>query len=400
MMYHNSRTSDVQKFLSERFLFRYNIVLAKTEYQIKDGDKEYKEITDYEINTISLSMEKVGLNYGTDQLRKLLNSEFVPKYDPFQEYLNNLPAWNGQDYIGELANTVNTTKNELFSWVFRKWLVAVVASLIDNNIINHTVLVFVGKQGKGKSTWIRKLIPTELKEYYYEGVISPSNKDDKFQLAENMVINLDELQSLRPSDIEALKGLITSTQVKLRRPYARTQESMPRRASFTGSVNHKEFLTDTTGNRRFLCFETESIDYENNVPIDGVYAQALHLYKDGFQYWFDEKEISLINENNNDFMSISVEEDLLLQYLEPCFKEDSNALFNSPTAILKELLILDSPNPEPRGISGINNPSAISLGKMLNKHGFDRKKVKGISGYYYKIKSVIEESGYGYSNLA
>lgn len=366
MMYHNSRTSDVQKFLSERFLFRYNIVLAKTEYQIKDGDKEYKEITDYEINTISLSMEKVGLNYGTDQLRKLLNSEFVPKYDPFQEYLNNLPAWNGQDYIGELANTVNTTKNELFSWVFRKWLVAVVASLIDNNIINHTVLVFVGKQGKGKSTWIRKLIPTELKEYYYEGVISPSNKDDKFQLAENMVINLDELQSLRPSDIEALKGLITSTQVKLRRPYARTQESMPRRASFTGSVNHKEFLTDTTGNRRFLCFETESIDYENN----------------------------------NDFMSISVEEDLLLQYLEPCFKEDSNALFNSPTAILKELLILDSPNPEPRGISGINNPSAISLGKMLNKHGFDRKKVKGISGYYYKIKSVIEESGYGYSNLA
>lgn len=407
MNYFNQRTSEIQRFLLENFEFRYNIVLGKTEYRSKSKDSkiiEFQEITDYEMNSILFLMGSHGINLGTEHLRQLLNSDFVPKYNPFHDYFNSLPEWDRIDYIKQLAGTINATNNELFLWVLQKWLVSTVASLMDDDVINHTIIVLAGKQGKGKSSWIRKLVPEALKRYYYEGIINPMNKDDKFQLAENILIHLDELQSLRTSEIEALKALITSIQVKLRRPYARTQETMPRRASFTGSVNNKEFLTDTTGNRRFLCFETLSIDYLHNISMDMVYAQALYLYKKGFQYWFDESEIAVINESNSDFMTTSVEEDMLLKYLEPCSKEDEESIFSATTEILKTLLIKDNPDPEkPNNIvSRINNPTAITLGKMLVKHGFQKSKVKGMQGYYYKIKNEpserieIKEVGYGY----
>ena len=149
-------------------------------------------------------------------------------------------------------------------------MIAVVACALNPEISNHTVLVLQGKQGLGKSTWFRNLLPEALKSYAYPGELDPSNKDTMVYLSECLIINLDELASLNKGKESALKEVITKSEIKVRKVYRRNPESLIRRASFTGSVNDPQILTDTTGSRRFLIHEVEHIDYTACIDVDKV----------------------------------------------------------------------------------------------------------------------------------
>lgn len=255
---------------------------------------------------------KADIPCSANGLRNILLSDYVPMYIPFKNYFHTLPALDGTDYIQQLAVTVKTTDDPLWHMCFRKWIVALVAGLLIDKVVNHTVIVFIGKQGVCKTTWILNLVPPHLKEYSISGTINPGNKDKLIQLSECMLINLDELENLNRTELGTMKEIITKTSIRIRRPYGYSTETLPRRATFTGSVNNKEFLSDTTGSRRFLCFEVTAIDYQHTIPLDGVYAQAKHLLDNGFKYWFDQAEIEAINRNNEQYRSMSVDEELLL----------------------------------------------------------------------------------------
>lgn len=377
-----------QNFLSKRWKFRYNEVLGRNEFCFPKSNK-YRLMTEYDFNSILKILSENDLTTAATVLKNLLASNFVPKYNPFQEYLNGLDAWDKEtDYINTLASTITTTNDEFWHRAFKIWFVAMVGSLLEDNVINHTFLIFTGKQGVGKTTWLNKLVPGTLNNYYFTGAINPSNKDCMIQLCENMIINIDELQGLRASDIEALKALITSKELKIRRPYAVNHESLPHRASFTGSVNSKEFLSDVTGNRRFLCFEVQAIEYNHNVPLDKVYAQAVGLFRNDFQYWFDKEDVEFLNQNNEEFRIRPMEEELLLKYFEPCTEEEGLKQFMTATEIMNTLAKLADINFDGRNV--------YRLGRALNKHGYIRLKKKGIYGYFVKPKVLF--AGYGYVN--
>ena len=189
-----------------------------------------------------------------------------------------------------------------------------VACVLDEKQVNQTMIVFSGKQGLGKTTWIEKLMPAPLKEYIFSGTINPNNKDTLIHLAECMLINLDELENLNRTEIGSLKELITKTHIRMRKAYGHNNENMSRRASFAGSVNTAQFLNDTTGSRRFLCFEVEHIEYTHEIDINKVYAQALKLKNEGFRHWFNQEEIKEINANNEQYQLMSPEEELLLTW--------------------------------------------------------------------------------------
>src|SRR5690606_26596868 len=108
---------------------------------------------------------------------------------PFKNYFNGLPKWkkDDPDHIAELAHTITASNNEFWRWAFKKWLVNLVACAITENV-NQQVLVFVGKQGIGKSTWLNKLVPKKLEGYLYSGIVNPSNKDTLVNLSENLII--------------------------------------------------------------------------------------------------------------------------------------------------------------------------------------------------------------------
>jgi Virulence-associated protein E/Domain of unknonw function from B. Theta Gene description (DUF3874) len=367
----------LENFLSGKYVFRHNIVSGKLEFQYFGG-KKWNVMNDFIENSMLRECLKARIKTNLSSLRNLLYSDFCQLFNPFEDYFKNLPKYDEKtDYIFQLANTITTTKQELWQQCFKKWLVAMVGCVLDDKVINHTVIVFSGKQGLGKTTWVEKLVPKQLKEYLFSGTINPNNKDTLVQLAECMLINLDELENLNRSEIGSLKEIITKTQIRMRKAYGHNNETMPRRASFAGSVNTAQFLNDSTGSRRFLCFELEGIKYQHDVDINLAFSQALFLFKSGFRFWFDQEEIKNITANNEQYQLHSPEEELLLTWFEPCPKEEATLFLNTSQIAAK---LAD------RTKLNLNDATINKLGKALKKHNFI--KISKKTGYVYAVKEL------------
>ncbi|WP_288982637.1 VapE domain-containing protein [uncultured Flavobacterium sp.] len=365
----------LELFLSTRYVFRHNMVSGKLEFQYF-GKKKWHVMNDFIENSMLRECLKGRIKTNLSSLRNLLYSDFCELYNPFEDYFYNLPSYDEKtDYILELANTITTTKQELWQECFKKWMVAMVGCVLDDKVINHTVIVFSGKQGLGKTTWVEKLVPRKLKEYLFSGTINPNNKDTLVQLSECMLINLDELENLNRSEIGSLKEIITKTQIRMRKAYGHNNETMPRRASFAGSVNTAQFLNDSTGSRRFLCFEVENIQYQHEINIDNVLSQALYLFKTGFRHWFDQEEIKNITENNEQYQLRSPEEELLLTWFEPCDRENATHYLNASQIAAKLA---------ERAKITITDGTINKIGKALKKHNFTRLMRKGSPVYAVK----------------
>ena len=371
----------LELFLSNKYVFRHNIVSGKLEFQYF-GKRKWNVMNDFIENSMLRECLKARIRTNLSSLRNLLNSDFCPLFNPFEDYFFNLPTYDEKtDYITQLANTITTTKQDLWQQCFKKWLVAMVGCVLDEKVINHTVIVFSGKQGLGKTTWVEKLVPKQLKEYLFSGTINPNNKDTLVQLSECMLINLDELENLNRSEIGSLKEIITKTQIRMRKAYGHNNETMPRRASFAGSVNTAQFLNDSTGSRRFLCFELEGIQYQHDVDINLAFSQALFLFKSGFRHWFDQEEIKSITENNEQYQLHSPEEELLLTWFEPCDRENATLFLNASQigAKLAE-----------RAKINLNDGTINKIGKALKKHNFVKLMRKGSPVYALKEYSYEE----------
>lgn len=357
----------VEHYLTSKYDFRWNEFTGRTE--IKKKNKNWQPVTDYIENSLYRELTNEDYQIGTSKVHTLLNSDFVYKFDPLKYYINTLPEWDLNDHIGKLAKTVKTDDNELFEDCLKRWLVAMIACGINKDKINQQCLILSGGQGIGKSTWIRNLLPIELRQYHYSGMINPNSKDTLVLLAEKLIIDMDELSSLSRKGNNEVKEIITKNKIDIRRPYGKNVEELPRRSSFIGSVNDSEFLTDTTGNRRFLPFTVSSIDYKQEIDYPQLYAQLKHLYKSGFKYWFDGIEIDTINKRNEKYVSKSpIEEAIIDVFALPENRLESQERMSS-TQIVKYL--------QDEGYKfNLDSTSTIQVGKTMNKLKFDKVRTK------------------------
>lgn len=367
----------IELFLRAQWQFRYNVVSNKAEFKlVKEPDAPFAEMRDFDYNSILRDLKYADLQCSMSNLRMILASEFMPEYDPYIEYTSTLPEWDGQtDYIERLANTVATGNSDFWQRAFKKWFVAMTASWMQTEVVNHTALILSGAQGVGKTTWLGNLIPAPLRKYVFAGMINVRDKDSQVKLSECCLIVMDELENMG-RNLDALKELITKKDIYLRRAYAFTHERYIRRASFAGSINNKDFLHDITGNRRFLCFKAKQINYQPFTDLDRAYSQAIYLVNSGFQYWFSQDELAELEQNNEEFRAVIPEEEQLMTFYEPCDEADPEAVFMKTTDILKNLLRL----------SGLRSLSEQKLGRVLMAH-FKRVKRQGRYGYMIKTKT-------------
>ena len=253
----------------------------------------------------------------------------------------------------------------LWRGCFKKWFVAMVASWMRDEVVNHQVLVLIGRQGIYKTTWLEHLIPPHLRAYTCKLANSTDlNKDERLRIAEFGLISLDEIDSMNNRELNQLKSIITATDVNERAAYAYTKERRVRLASFCASGNRRDFLTDITGNRRWLPFEVESIQnpFHTQLPYEQMYAEAWALANDEFfSYWFDLDEIEVLEQHNQHFRDESNEEQLLDVYFAVPAREATNTKFLS-TAEISERLIY---------YGNIKRPLSLSrLGVLLSQKGF------------------------------
>jgi len=299
---------------------RYNIVKSKYEIRTKGEDADFRLLQDEDINDMWFALKEFQFkNASISGIRSLVESSSTPRFNPFVSYFNNLPEWDGHNHILDYINLITVIDEQKHLWpkFFLKWFVAMIACALRDDIANHQCIVLVGEQGVGKTTIIKKLVPEELQDYYAPVQIDPRDKDSKIMTSEYLIINLDELESSTYQEIGHLKSLLTTTSVSARRAYGRYTLNYVRRASFIGSVNKANFLTDITGSRRFLVADVSKIDLDTQPDLTQMYAQGLAILNDGYRYWFTGDEIDEIEANNEKYAIVSQEKDAIMEYFEP-----------------------------------------------------------------------------------
>ena len=383
---------DIQAFINDRMLLRHNVVTGRTEYRLLSSYEhdatEWQPISDRQVTSIWRQMsqqlkKKVNIKYIYD----LLCSDFVPDYHPFKFYLEHLPKWDGQDYILGMSVSV-TVKGDsemreqaLFAQYLKKWLVGMVAGWIDDDVVNNVILVLLGEQGSYKTTWFNYLLPPELKQYFYTKTnANRMGRDDLLTLAKYGLVCCEELDTMRPSELNQLKAAVTMPSIDEREAYAHFHEHRQHIASFCGTGNNPQFLSDPTGNRRWLPFEIESILSPRDHPFnyEGIYSQAYALYQQGFQFWFSQQEIQQLSAHNKQFEAPKLEQELVhLYFRKPVGVE--GGIFMS---VARAMQIVSA------NLSQKLSPE--HLGRAFNELGFKRVKYSGQRGYIVMIRTADE----------
>jgi predicted P-loop ATPase len=164
---------------------------------------------------------------------------------------------------------------------------------------------------------MRHLLPPVLRDYFSaRNFAHRMDRDDRLELTEMALIALEELDNLKPRALNQLKALTTDPSVNERAAYARYRERREHIASFCATGNNPRFLTDLTGNRRWLPFMVDSIDspYDHPIPYEGLYAQAYALWREGFPYWFTAEENAELECHNHHFEEPNMECELIQTY--------------------------------------------------------------------------------------
>ena len=443
---------EIKAFLDGRVRLRYNVITSRVECLLTGENTnnslsglntnltndtnnslevntnlacpQWQPISDRIVNTLWSQMSSV-LRVNIQDVYRVIESDYVPAFNPFVEYLESLPEWHegDHDYIADLAATVKIKGEQehiespeaarlkgtaqegtaqegtaqegtaqeadfslfTFPYSLKKWLVGMVAGWISEDVVNNVILVFIGEQGAYKTTWFNYLLPPQLKQYFYTKTnANRMTRDDLLTLAQYGLVCCEELDTMRPAELNQLKAAVTMPSIDERAAYAHFHEHRKHIASFCGTGNNVSFLSDPTGNRRWLPFEVESIVSPRDHPFcyEGIYSQALALYKSGFTFWFTKEEIQEQNRHNRKFETPRLEHELVdLYFRRPL--EHENSMFMTSSRVLQIIG------------SGITQKlSATRIGMAFSELGFQRVRYHGIRGYLVMQRTAEEIMAY------
>ena len=382
---------EIKSFLDGHISLIFNEITSRVEYEIPADNTDihrFMPVNDRIVNSLWSQMSTIT-RVNIQDMYRVIESDYVPVFNPFKEYLNNLSKPGEQDYIRELAQTVRVKGGEqeqkLWHLYLKKWLVGMVASWISEDVVNNVILVLIGEQGAYKTTWFNYLLPPPLKQYFYTKTnANRMSKDDILTLAQYALVCCEELDTMRPAELNQLKAAVTMPSIDERAAYAHYHEHRKHIASFCGTGNNTQFLSDPTGNRRWLPFEVESILSPREHPFhyEGIYAQALSLYTSGFQYWFTKEEIQELNRHNKQFETPHLEHELVDLY----FRRPIDSELGEFISVARALQMISN------GIS--QKLSAVNVGRAFSDLGFKRVRTNSSRGFIVVCRTPEEIKAY------
>ena len=312
----------LSRYLKLHYAFRYNLLTERTECARLDMEKAdeahhltYTPVDSRTLNGIALSAIENGVECWDRDVKRYVESDHVQAYHPFELYFKNLPEWDGKDRVAELAKRVSD--KDIWVRSFHRWMLAVTAQWTGSGNRGRRAnsvapLLVSPTQGLGKSTFCRMLLPKELRDYFTESFDLTNTSSAENKLASYGLINLDEFDRLPASRMPQLKNLMQMEDLRVRRAYRRSAESLPRIASFIGTSNRRDLLTDLSGSRRFICVEVEhAIDCTTPIDHAQLYAQLLHELNSGERCWFSKAEEAEIQAANRPFYRVTPAEELI-----------------------------------------------------------------------------------------
>ena len=330
----------LEEFMNRRYEFRYNVVLGDLEYRQRNSIQFYFKPADQRArSSIAVDALKEGLRVWDRDIARFLSSDFVPLYNPVEEYLYDTGTWDGKDRIRRLADLV-PCHNPHWRELFYRWFLGMVAHWrgLDKQHGNNTSPLLIGPQGYRKSTFCRILLPPELRFGYTDSIDFKSKQEAERSLGRFFLINIDEFDQISPAQQGFLKHLLQKPVANLRKPYGATVHEMRRYASFIGTSNLKDLLTDPSGSRRFICIEvTAPIDTNVTINYRQLYAQAMHDILKGERYWLDDADEAIVKQHNREFERTDLLEQLFQTHFRTAAEEEPNAEWMTAVEIFNTL---------------------------------------------------------------
>ena len=374
----DSKLEDLQNFLYEKFDFRYNVLTEMPEYKLK-SENNYRMIDKRVMNTFCIEAMMLGIECKDIDIKRFLFSEQIRSHHPFKDYLDSLPEWDGTDRVTMLAARVSG--NGMWINGFHRWMLGMASQWMntDNQCANAVAPLLVStEQGRCKSTFCSILLPDELQKFYIDKFDLTSESGCEQKLSLFGLVNMDEFDRYSVRSMATLKNLMQLKKLTFRKSHRSYYSQLPRIASFIGTSNQKELLTDTTGSRRFLCVEVkEKIDC-TRPDYAQLYAQLKTELLAGDRCWFTSEEEKEIQEHNRSFYKHSPEGDVFFR----CFRlpeagEEGDLL--SPTEIFCRL--------QKRFPAAFRGSNASAMGKVLTALGVERIRTK--YGTSYRVIPLV-----------
>ena len=373
----------IEVFLNDNYLFRRNVLNGKVEFKAlpESEDAQWRPLTLEALNSIILKAERENvMDQGSPsvQIKMYVQSEEVPVFNPVAEFLNDLPQWDGKNHVAQVFSRLPGLSTEQHSFL-AIWIRSMVAHWLQMDTLhgNECVPTLIGPQGCGKTTFVRRLLPPQLRQYYLDH-LNLSNKFDKeMALTNNLLVNLDELDAIRPSQHAALKQTLSKSKVNGRPIFGRAQEDRLRFASFVATTNNPHPLTDPTGSRRYICLtipENQLIDNEGEIDYGQLYAQVLYELREvKAPYWFNNLEVQRIQQLNQNYM----EEKDIAEILNACIRkpEEGEASQAMDCKQLLELVQKEYP------LVANTRSTKIHIGLAMKEFGYELTK-RGNRPYY------------------
>ena len=390
----SSLMQEVTAFLTSRYRFRFNVLTEETEVEevtnnIPDTHLRYTKVDERWMNTLSMEAIETGIDCWDRDIQRFVRSRRISEYHPFTAYFEQLPEWDGTDRVSALARRVSD--NPIWVNGFHRWMLGLSAQWMqfhpDTNNANRAnsinransvaPLLVSSRQGLGKSTFCRLLMPDVLKAYYTESYDLGSPASAEAKLAAYGLINLDEFDKLSASKMPLLKNLMQASALNIRKAYKRSASALPRIASFIGTSNREDLLVDRTGSRRFLCVSLEhAIDCITPVEHEQLYAQLKAELLSGERSWFNKEEEQAIQQHNALFYKHIPEEEVFRLCFRFATQEDhpQEVLTLSATQLFERM---KSAHP-----SVMRGMTAYSLSRILPQLG---ERVHTAKGNVYRV---------------
>ena len=382
-----------EQFLTENYCFRRNLLNGKVEFATKQSDgqaSDYRPLTQEALNSIILRAKREDICEGSNpktDIVEFIHSEEVCAYNPIGEYLDNLPQWDGQNHVAQLFSRLPGLSSEQLAFL-SIWLRSTVAHWLQMDTLhgNEIVPTLIGAQGCGKTTFFKRLLPAHLRQYFLDH-LNLSNKFDKeMALTNNLLVCLDELEAIRPSQQASLKQTLSKSKVNGRPIYGCAQEDRARFASFVSTTNNPHPLSDVTGSRRYICLQIpqgQYIDNSGEIDYDQLYAQVVYeLREQKAPYWFNNDEVARIQQLNQEYM----EQKDIVEIINLCFRKpeegDAVQAMNS-TELLRYMRKKYPSLPD-------NLSTRIRLGQAMSSLDFDSTSRGHVS--YYRVALVKQET--------
>ena len=361
-------------YLITHYLFRRNVLNGKVEYAVKPAEEQaplWKPLTQSALNSIIIRAKRECVcesGSPKSDIVEYVNSDEIDIFDPIADYLEHLPKWNGENHVARLFDRLPGVDSELTGYL-ATWLRSAVAHWLQMDAIhgNECVPTLIGAQGCGKTTFFVRLLPPHLRAYYLDH-LNLSNKFDKeMALTNNLLVNIDELDAIPPSQHASLKQTLSKSKVNGRPIYGASQEDRPRYASFVATTNNPHPLTDVTGSRRYICMtipEGKYIDNTGEIDYDQLYAQVLYeLRVQKSPYWFNNDEVARIQQLNQNYL----EQKDIADIVRNCFRKPEPGELAQSMNCERLLEIITKEYPSVKATHG----TKVYLGKAMRTLGFE-----------------------------